>query len=155
MLFLFVQASSYPKEGKPLSSYLSYIIPSINSDGSNTSKHRHDRKRTQSFSSGYNYEHFEYQDVPPDTYVDCDPAYNSMDLTKDETINVDQTSRRSSSSSEVFEEANEQQTPKTSKKSPQLNLSDDSTFISPELYEFFESCLPNIVKGRQWVLLYR
>ncbi|CAJ2627970.1 unnamed protein product [Trifolium pratense] len=144
------QANSYPKEGKQLSSYLSYIIPSINFDGSNTSKHQHDHKRTQSSSSGYNYEHFEYQDVPPDTYVDCDPT----DLTKDETINEDQTSRRSSSSSEVFEEANEMQTPKTSKKSPPLNLSDDSTFISPELYEFFESCLPNIVKGRQWVLLY-
>jgi hypothetical protein len=155
MLFLFVQASSYPKEGKPLSSYLSYIIPSINFDGSNTSKHQHGHKATQSSSSGYNYEHFEYQDVPPDTYVDCDPTYNSMDLTKDETINEDQTSKRSSSSSEVFEEANEQQTPKISKKSPQLNLSDNSTFISPELYEFFESCLPNIVKGRQWVLLYR
>ncbi|KAK2455678.1 oxidation resistance protein [Trifolium repens] len=148
------QASSYPKEGKPLSSYLSYIIPSINFDGSNTSKHQHGHKATQSSSSGYNYEHFEYQDVPPDTYVDCDPTYNSMDLTKDETINEDQTSKRSSSSSEVFEEANEQQTPKISKKSPQLNLSDNSTFISPELYEFFESCLPNIVKGRQWVLLY-
>lgn len=73
---------------------------------------------------------------------------------KDEIINEDQGSRKSSSSSEVFEEVNEQETPNTSKKS-QLNLSDDSAFISPELYEFFESCLPNIVKGRQWVLLYR
>ncbi|OIW13131.1 hypothetical protein TanjilG_32112 [Lupinus angustifolius] len=76
-----------------------------------------------------------------------------MDLLKDEIISEDLTSRKSSSSSEVFEEANEQQIPNTSKKSV-LNLSHDSTFISPELYEFFESCLPNIVKGRQWVLLY-
>lgn len=146
-----MQASSpYSKEGKPLSSYLSYIIPSINFDGSNTSKHQKDHKATQSSSSGYTYEDFEYQDVPTDKYVDC----NNIDLVKDEVINEDQTSRRSSSSSEVFEEANGQQTPNSSKKST-INLSDDSTFITPELYEFFESCLPNIVKGCQWALLYR
>ncbi|KAK1304897.1 hypothetical protein QJS10_CPB11g01150 [Acorus calamus] len=31
---------------------------------------------------------------------------------------------------------------------------DDSTFISSDLYDFFQSSLPNIVKGCQWVLLY-
>lgn len=148
-----MQASSYPKEGKPVSSYLSYIIPSIYFDGSNSSKNQHDHKATHSSSSGYNYQNFEYQDVP---YVDCDPAAcNSTDLTKDEIINEDRTSTRNSSScsSEVYEEANGH-TPNNLKRSP-INLSDDSTFISPELHEFFESCLPNIVKGRQWVLLYR
>lgn len=35
------------------------------------------------------------------------------------------------------------------------NLIDDSVFISPELYAFFQSVLPNIVKGCQWSLLYR
>ncbi|KAJ1409479.1 TLDc domain [Sesbania bispinosa] len=148
------EASPYSKEGKPLSSYLSYIIPSINFDGSKTSKHQDDLKPIQSASAGYNYEDFEYQDVPSDNYVDCNSTSNSMDLLKDDIINEDQTSRRSSSSSDVFEEANGQQTPNTSKKSPPLNLTDDSTFISPDLYEFFESCLPNIVKGCQWVLLY-
>ncbi|KAM7485416.1 hypothetical protein LguiA_001425 [Lonicera macranthoides] len=34
------------------------------------------------------------------------------------------------------------------------NLTDDSLFISYDLYEFFQSSLPNIVKGCQWVLLY-
>lgn len=154
MIFFWVQASPYSKESKPLSSYLSYIIPSINYGGSKTSKHQHDLKATQSATAGYNYENFEYQDIPSDNYVDCSSTCNNMDLLKDENINEDQTSRRSSSSSDVFEEANGQQTPNTSKKSP-LNLTDDSTFISPELYEFFESCLPNIVKGCQWVLLYR
>ncbi|XP_027365433.1 oxidation resistance protein 1-like isoform X2 [Abrus precatorius] len=145
--------SPYSKEGKPLSSYLSYIIPSISFDGPKTSEHQHDRKPIRSASAGYNYEHFEYQDIPMDNYVDCSSMCNSIDLLKDDNINEVHTSRRSSSSSEVFEEANEQQTPNTSKKSS-LNLTDDSVFISPELYEFFESCLPNIVKGRQWVLLY-
>ncbi|TKY51830.1 Oxidation resistance protein 1 [Spatholobus suberectus] len=148
------QGSPYSQEGKPKSSYLSYLIPSISFDGSKTSQHRHDPKPIQSASAAYNYEDFEYQDVPLDNFVDCSPICNSMDLLKDDNISEDHTSRRSSSSSsEVFEEANEQQTPNTSKKSP-LNLTDDSAFISPELYEFLETCLPNIVKGRQWVLLY-
>lgn len=147
------QDSPYSQEGKPLSSYLSYIIPSISSDGSKTSKKQHDHKPIRTASGGYNYENFEYQDVPSDNYVDCNPMCNSMDLSKDDNINEDHTSRRSSSSSEVFEEAKEQQTPNTSRRS-RLNLADESTFISPELYEFLETCLPNIVKGRQWVLLY-
>ncbi|XP_027934274.1 oxidation resistance protein 1-like [Vigna unguiculata] len=147
------QNSPYSQEDKPASSYLSYIIPSISFDGSNTSKYQNESK---SPSAGYNYENFDYQDVPSDNYVDCSPMYSNMDSVKDgndNNTNEDHTSRRSSSSSEVFEEANEMQTPKTSKKS-RLNLSDESTFISPELYEFLEICLPNIVKGRQWVLLY-
>ncbi|RDX83430.1 Oxidation resistance protein 1, partial [Mucuna pruriens] len=146
------QDSPFSEEGKPLSSYLSYIIPSISSDGSKTSKHQRDLKPIQSASTRYSHENFEYQDVPTDNYVDCSPTCNNMNFLKDDNINEDHTSRRSSSSSEVFEEANEQ-TPKISKKSP-FNLTDDSTFISPELYEFLEICLPNIVKGRQWVLLY-
>ncbi|KAK7343990.1 hypothetical protein VNO77_13168 [Canavalia gladiata] len=145
------QDSSYSKEGKSLSSYLSYIIPSISFDGLETN--RHDLKPIQSPSAGYNYEHFEYQDVPLDNCIDCSSMYNSFDSLKDDNINEDHTSRRSSSSSEVFEEAKEQQTPNTSKKSP-FNHTDGSAFISPTLYEFFEACLPNIVKGRQWVLLY-
>ncbi|KAL2325061.1 hypothetical protein Fmac_024119 [Flemingia macrophylla] len=153
MRFLFAQDSPYSQEGKRLSSYLSYIIPTISFDGSKTSKHQHDNTPIRSASGGYNYEDFEYQDVPSDNYVDCNPMCNSMDLSKDDNINEDHTSRRSSSSSDVFEEAKEQQTPHASKKS-RLNLTDESTFISPELYEFLETCLPNIVKGRQWVLLY-
>lgn len=31
----------------------------------------------------------------------------------------------------------------------------ESSFISPDLYEFLHACLPNIVKGCQWMLLYR
>lgn len=148
-----MQDSPYSQEGKPLSSYLSYIIPSIGFEGSKTSKHNRDLKPIQSASAGYSYENFEYQDIPSDNFVDCSPMCSNRDL-KDDNINEDHNSIKSSSSSEVFEEANEQQTPNSSKKS-RLNLSDDSTFISPELYEFLEICLPNIVKGRQWVLLYR
>ncbi|GAA0163472.1 hypothetical protein LIER_19328 [Lithospermum erythrorhizon] len=34
------------------------------------------------------------------------------------------------------------------------NLMEESVFMTGELYDFFESCLPNIVKGCQWVSLY-
>ncbi|CAN6486112.1 unnamed protein product [Victoria cruziana] len=34
------------------------------------------------------------------------------------------------------------------------NLMDESSFISPDLYEFLHSSVPNIVKGCQWFLLY-
>lgn len=34
-------------------------------------------------------------------------------------------------------------------------LTEKSTFVSSDLFEFFQSCLPNIVKGCQWILLYR
>ncbi|WOL09944.1 hypothetical protein Cni_G18698 [Canna indica] len=33
-------------------------------------------------------------------------------------------------------------------------LTEKSTFMSADLFEFFESCLPNIVKGCQWILVY-
>nr|GEX64038.1 hypothetical protein [Tanacetum cinerariifolium] len=64
--------------------------------------------------------------------------------------NGDQDSGKSTSSSEMFEDAVDLKTPK--KHPPDINL--DSVFISPELYQFFYCCLPNIVKGCQWVLLY-
>lgn len=34
-------------------------------------------------------------------------------------------------------------------------LTEKSTFISEDLFEFLRSCLPNIVKGCKWILLYR
>ncbi|XP_010264889.1 PREDICTED: nuclear receptor coactivator 7-like [Nelumbo nucifera] len=37
---------------------------------------------------------------------------------------------------------------------PVPKLMDKSSFISAELFEFFEASLPNIVKGCQWALLY-
>lgn len=65
--------------------------------------------------------------------------------------NEDIASGGSSSDSDVFEEAQEQQTPKSSIP----HLINESSLISSELYEFLHSSLPNIVKGCQWVLLYR
>ncbi|CAH1436268.1 unnamed protein product [Lactuca virosa] len=68
--------------------------------------------------------------------------------TKDE--NPDLGSGKSTSSNEVFEDAIDLKTPK--KHVHDLNL--DSVFISSNLSQFFQSCLPNIVKGCKWVLIY-
>ncbi|QCE05130.1 exosome complex component MTR3 [Vigna unguiculata] len=51
------------------------------------------------------------------------------------------------------DDKDEQHSPTTPNK-PLPNFTDHSTFISPELNDFFESCLPNITKGCQRVLLY-
>lgn len=79
---------------------------------------------------------------------------NGKDLLKGKSNDKDQATRNSSRSSEVFEEVNEQHSPNIPKR-PLPNFTDGSTVIYLELNEFFESCLPNIVKGCQRVLLYR
>ncbi|KAK4266210.1 hypothetical protein QN277_027165 [Acacia crassicarpa] len=138
------KGSSNSKEGRSWSSYFSYAIPSVSFSGSRTSNQQHDLKPIQA-----TYNNLESQDDPLDEFVDFSPGHLLKDKNKDE----DQASRRSSCSSEVFEEASGPQIPNSSRK-PLVNLTDESIFISSELYEFFESCLPNIVKGCQWVLLY-
>ncbi|CAN1144889.1 hypothetical protein LINPERPRIM_LOCUS16882 [Linum perenne] len=72
---------------------------------------------------------------------------NQTDVSLDH--DVDCSSQTSSSDSDVFEEASEQQTPRTP------FLKDGSAFISSDLYEFLISSLPHGVKGNEWVLLYR
>ena len=56
-----------------------------------------------------------------------------------------------SSGSDIFEDVF---TPHSFEKSVPSFL-DESVFISPNLYQFFDASLPNIVKGCQWVMLYR
>ncbi|XP_068653543.1 uncharacterized protein [Aristolochia californica] len=63
---------------------------------------------------------------------------------------LDPESGRDSNGSDKFVEA--LSSPSLAKSIP--DLTDESSFILPDLYEFLQSCLPNIVKGCQWVLLY-
>ncbi|RDX57596.1 Oxidation resistance protein 1, partial [Mucuna pruriens] len=137
------QASTYFRKSKSLSSYWSYIFPSVGFNGSKTISH-------QSYSVRSNGENFDKDDDLSDKYVDFSPMSNNS---KGKSNDEDQATRKSSSSSEAYEDVNEQHSPNTPKKSPP-NFTDDSTFISPDLNDFFESCLPNTVKGCQRVLLY-
>ncbi|CAJ1967203.1 unnamed protein product [Sphenostylis stenocarpa] len=140
------QANPCSKNGKSLSSYWSYIFPSVGFNGSKTSNHK-------AVSLGSKCENANQDGDILDKYVDSSTMSNSNDLLNDKSDDKDHASRKSSSSSEVFEEVYEQNSPTTPKK-PLPNFTDYSTFISPELNEFFESCLPNITKGCQRVLLY-
>lgn len=106
-------------------------------------------------TSNHQVEDFDWDHDLLDKYVDFGLLFNNKNLLLNYKIDdEDEASRKSINNSKVFEEVNEQHSLYTPKKTP-LNLTDDSYFISPMLNEFFESCLPNIVKGCKRVLLYR
>jgi len=71
-----------------------------------------------------------------------------VNLKKNEIIDHEDHVYGSDSNSEDFKEVNNDQY-------SSLKLIDDSCFISLELNDFFESCLPKLVKGCKRVLLYR
>ncbi|GAV88350.1 TLD domain-containing protein [Cephalotus follicularis] len=174
-----LQARPYSKEERSLFSYVSFILPSTISDASKSNKHQPDFKPIQSLPLRWRRKDFQQKDEPFDNYKQCAAEYKSEEFQKvceDDkecipvsdnkldkecspgrvknlkvsTRNVDHSSGRSSSDSDVFEEATDQQSP--GKPLPCLTV--DSAFVSSDLYEFLKSSLPNIVKGCQWVLLY-
>lgn len=150
------QARLSSKGGKSLTSYFSYIIPSIGFDGSGSDKHRHEFKLIPSLPVRYNNRNSKGKDELLDSHTPSSNTLNEKKETrsnqaKDEIID-DKTSSGSRSSSEVFEEANEENILQQKPSLP--DLMDESVFISPNLYEFLCSSIPNIVKGCQWVLLY-
>lgn len=67
---------------------------------------------------------------------------------KKETVNAD--NDNGEPTSETFEDAPDRHSFEQSL----AYLTTDSVFITPNLYDFLQSSLPNIVKGCQWVLLY-
>ncbi|KAK4800160.1 hypothetical protein SAY86_025525 [Trapa natans] len=150
------KARQYSPEEKPFSSYLSYI-------GLGSKKVKQDTKLYQPLSVsssdknlGKNEDVYSLQgDSPPYKSYEtpkCQfPSILEIRKSVDNKEEVDDTgSGKSTSSSDVFEEAAEQNSPVKHLQ----NLMDVSAFISPELYEFLHSSLPNLVKGQQWVLLY-
>ncbi|XP_050239249.1 uncharacterized protein LOC126688557 [Quercus robur] len=144
------QARSYSKGEKPVSSYFSYIIPSVSFNGLRSNNHQHDLKPSHSDTDGYRYVNLEAEDKFLDDYVECSPVFGKKATVSNQEDNEDPASGRSTSGSEMFEDATDQPSPR--KHLPYLM--DESVFISADLYEFLLSSLPNIVKGCQWVLLY-
>lgn len=155
------------KGRKSLSSYLSLVIPSIH--GSKPSGSRQDTDAVQSPSVRYCDANNVFQEEGSDTRLecsilckaeetpsnqgenkDCGSAYEEVKL-NNLGVDYDSASRKSTSSSDGFEEAMERSTPRN----PLSDLMDESAFITSDLYEFLVCCLPNIVRGCKWVLLYR
>ncbi|KAM7258116.1 hypothetical protein ACFE04_013857 [Oxalis oulophora] len=124
------EARHYSKTGKSLFSLVSYVLPSVGSDNSDSQKHQPYLEPAQS----------------PVKLV-CERKFGKLCSPRHETSPREDPSTRSSTDSDEFEEAINE-TPR--KLLP--NLANDSAFISLELYDFLESSIPNIVKGRQWVL---
>ncbi|KAK3006211.1 hypothetical protein RJ639_016463 [Escallonia herrerae] len=165
------QARPYSGEGKSRSSIFSFILPSTGFDVFRSNKHQHDRQPLQSPPVRWNSKSFSWRDKPIEDYAESNHKFESkvtrneedMDngsvkstnRTDKETLKTredggDHGSGRSTGSSEIFEDATDQ----NNLEKPMPNITDDSLFISADLYEFFQSSLPNIVKGCQWVLLY-
>ncbi|KAL8204595.1 hypothetical protein R6Q57_010218 [Mikania cordata] len=131
---------------------------------SSSNKHDNDLKPVQSLPKRWKSEDVSWRHMPLDTYDEDededDGASDShrqngtqsplREVSTAREENGDQGSARSSNSSEVFEDATEPNTPMRDL----IDLTVDSFFISPDLYQFFQSSLPNIVKGCRWVLLY-
>ncbi|CAL1384333.1 unnamed protein product [Linum trigynum] len=134
---------------KSFSSYFSSVVPSLGF-GRSTLENGKDQKvelaPAPSLPVRWRSREFDHEEEP--RYHECQKAgERQAAIFLDE--NEDYSSRTSSSDSDVFEEACEQQsTPRT----PYLKAG--STFISSDLYEFLMSSLPNMVKGNDWVLLY-
>ncbi|KAL0422729.1 UNVERIFIED_CONTAM: Oxidation resistance protein 1 [Sesamum latifolium] len=167
------EARSYAKDENSMTSILSFILPSASFDWFSPNPNGNEVKSTEAQSFECSSESSSWKDNPLDrcteTTSECELKENKqsnedngehglkMSLNHSQESfgsyleNVEPGSGTSSSgSSDVFEDAF---TPRTFQKS-MSSLGDESLFISPDLYEFFEASLPNIVKGCQWVLLY-
>lgn len=163
-----VQVSSFSKGGKALSSYFSYIIPFAGFEGPKSGQHQNNYKPHQPRPVQYDVVNFDYLD-PLDDFEgyrtacgtkgtsisevenkECSLVCENKEIHDNEDFD-ESISGRSTSSSEVFEEVTCQPSPEKSV----TNVTVDSVLISTDTCDFLQQYLPNIVKGRQWILLYR
>ncbi|KAI4368434.1 hypothetical protein MLD38_016991 [Melastoma candidum] len=161
------QAMPNAKEGKSFASYFSFIMPTGRSDSSRSRDAESDVELYRALHVERTDENPEWQYFSLDRHVGSGNHCSERSMGNQESSecakiredrkslhvkieNDDPGSGRSTSGSEMFEEAMDQCSPEK----PLDNLLDESTFISPTLYEFLLASLPNIVKGCQWALLY-
>lgn len=155
-----------------MTSYFSFVVPLASADCSKSEKQRCGLKTVHSLPVRRTSDDFDQQNEQLDIYEECitsspvrenkenrpgnenkqgNPVNENKQPVSPNKEYKDCASGSSSGDSDVFAEANDLSSP-TKLLS---NLTDDSSFITPELYEFLQSSLPNIVKGCQWILLYR
>lgn len=167
------QATKDTKEGKSFSSLLSYVIPSTSFNTTRSVSQNDDLNPVQSSPVRWKNRSFSKQDIPLENYVECKykcvgegnltvqrgerkqdsvigQAFDEEENFFTPTGNEDRIPR-CTSGSDTFEDATDQR----SFRKPMPKLTQESLFLSTELYEFLQSSLPNIVKGCEWVLLYR
>ncbi|GLU08233.1 hypothetical protein SLE2022_251570 [Rubroshorea leprosula] len=162
------EARPFSKEGKSFSSYFSFVIPSVGFGGSKSTNQQNELSPIESYPVRWKSKEFHLQDESFDSYRECTVSCKSENFQKlsEDSLkksplrdseqpvsflgNAEDHASGSSTVSDEFKEATDQQSPGK----PLNNLADDSAFITSDLYEFLESSLPNIVKGRRWALLY-
>ncbi|KAL8139615.1 hypothetical protein V2J09_005636 [Rumex salicifolius] len=127
-----------------LSSIFSFALPSASSNGKSSDKSQGILRPIQSPAR-----YTSLQDESLSCHSEQSPRGDKNGHNPREE-NEASHSKRPINSSEMFEDAVKPQ----NKLKLMPNLTEESTFISPDLYEFLESSLPNIVRGCQWVLLY-
>ncbi|CAH9072075.1 unnamed protein product [Cuscuta europaea] len=158
------QAGPDTKDRKSISSLLYYVLPSSNFD---RSKDQQDKTPVQSPSFTWRSRSFKWEDRPLERFDDCDiendcddilnfyrengeSEFNRICNLNGYAENLEPNSARSvASGCEVFEDAHD-----GVDFGSMPNLIKESRFITPDLYEFLQASLPNIVKGCQWILLY-
>ncbi|KAF8015781.1 hypothetical protein BT93_H1347 [Corymbia citriodora subsp. variegata] len=151
------------KERKSLSSYFSHFVPTSGFGGLRSKKCEQDFELYQSLPAECNDEKPKWQDVSSEGFVEftldnskstadsCENSKNCASVSENrKSPSTNEEDEGSPSGSDLLEEAAN----KHSSDKPLQNLMDDSVFISPDLYEFLHSSLPNLVKGCQWLLLY-
>lgn len=141
---------------KSHNSVLTSFLPSVSLDWFRQNSPTNDVKSPRSDSFKWRSRSFSYKDKPLDKPMDYDNilqegnekhGYSGNPILE----NGEPGSGTSTSgSSDTFEDF---MTPHAFEKT-MPSLMDESFFISPDLYRFFEAALPNIVKGCQWVLFY-
>ncbi|RRT56411.1 hypothetical protein B296_00017302 [Ensete ventricosum] len=91
------------------------------------------------------------KDRPSDCTEESGTGFESEELPESTKENMDHFPKRHVNVSRVLDETSITHDPGEYVS----YLTEKSTFMSADLFELFQSCLPNIVKGCQWVLLYR
>ncbi|KAJ4955212.1 hypothetical protein NE237_011995 [Protea cynaroides] len=146
------KARPSPKEGsndseKSLSSFITSLIPSATFSGRKSNRRQNELKPHHSLPNSWRSKSFKWQEIPVDS-DEFGPECADEEIPKN--FEGGNTSSSNMKSADKFEEATTSHVPP--KVTP--DCIDKSSFISLDLYEFFHSSLPNIVKGCQWVLLY-
>ena len=154
----------HPKNGKSPSSMLSFL-PSASFSWNRPNEQANGVTSTGSQSFQWRSKSFSLKDKPLDRTESYDDFQkensghgsvtsqnpDSFGSQLENSVPDAERSTSSGSSSDTFEDVF---TPHSLEKSLP-SFVDESVFISPDLYEFLEASLPNIVKGCQWALLYR
>lgn len=152
-----------------MSSYFSFSVPFSSSDDAKSEEQQCDLRSVRSLPIRQITDEYDQQNEQLDIFEECitsSPVKQNCPVNKNKQGNPvsenkqpvspnneykDCASANSSGDSDVFVQANDLSGPSKLLS----NLNDGSSFITPELYEFLQSSLPNIVKGCQWILLYR